>query len=468
MRGKNNTARMDTLEDRINSIEHELAVRTKGANSNSTIGTHRWKDVRDRLKADEAAVEIVRFRRFENHWTDTTIYAAIIVTGKTRKYPDIVILGNGNELDAGLYQEYLAAIHPRHASNTNMSMKEYRATFASRLKQLYTQYWAPIQRHLNGVRRVYVSSDGVYHRINLNTLMTPEGRYLLDALDIRLLSNTSDLLREETPQRQNRRRTALVMARPDYDHAPARNDSGKTDSGGAESYASAERSGSRMVWKDLTYTEDEGRLIASTMRNNSWQVALRLGREAVETELEVLPSPALIHIATHGFFLRDSVEATDIFSTSSDLMETRNPLLRSGLVFAGANSISKSLVENESALENSVKDDGVLLAEEVSHLRLEETELVVMSACETASGEVLGGEGVYGLQRSFLLAGARNVMMSLWSIEDNAAFALMERFYNSFIKKSKDARYSLRDAQRQMVRDGFLPCDWGAFVILSR
>ncbi|MFZ1730844.1 MAG: CHAT domain-containing tetratricopeptide repeat protein [Bacteroidota bacterium] len=466
-RGQNKVAHLDSTEKKLNAIEHELAVRTNGSASNNPVSTNRWKDVQDRLESDEAAVEIMRFRHFDNRWTDTTFYAAIILKGQTRAFPEIVILGPGSELETRCFQEYQAAIHPRHTSNSGSSMKEYRAAFPSRLKLLYNRYWAPIQSHLKGIRRVFVSSDGVYHQINLNTLIAPDGKYLLEKLDVRLICNTSDMPGKATPSLLDKKRSALILARPDFDHAPGRHEHRADKPGQIPPLASSERSQGSVSWADLKYTEDEGRLIASVLKSNSWHIKLRLGIDAVESELEVHPPPDLIHIATHGFFLQDSVQVADVFSTASELMISRNPLLRSGLALAGANITLENLVAPEAEIGEAVMDDGILLAEEVSHLRLEETDLVVLSACETASGTVQVGEGVYGLQRSFLIAGAKNVMMSLWSIDDNAAFSLMKKFYNSYIMQS-DAQTSLADAQRQLVRDGALPCDWGAFVILSR
>jgi CHAT domain-containing protein len=221
------------------------------------------------------------------------------------------------------------------------------------------------------------------------------------------------------------------------------------------------------LWRDLPFTEQEARDVRTALALNGWQTAGFFGGEASESTLRQHSAPTLLHIATHGFFLEDSSEVQEVFSAAAEPITRRSPLLRSGLVLAGANVTMRALRDQSLNAADALREDGILFAEEISHLRLDETELVVLSACETASGSILNGEGVFGLQRAFLLAGARNVMMSLWQINDQATALLMRYFYEDFAR-SHDAHAALRQAQLRMVHEGYLPCDWGTFVILSR
>jgi len=186
-----------------------------------------------------------------------------------------------------------------------------------------------------------------------------------------------------------------------------------------------------------------------------------------------LPFAHILHLATHGFFLEDQPHDPDagIFPwvgahettgwPSGQLPE--NPLLRSGLVLAGYNAWWRGQPVPEEA------EDGLLTAEDVSGLDLLDTELVVLSACETGLGEVHVGEGVFGLQRAFMLAGAKTLIMSLWKVPDQETQELMVNFYERLLVNGESRADALRNAQldlrkKQATAD---PYFWGAFVCLG-
>jgi CHAT domain-containing protein len=145
----------------------------------------------------------------------------------------------------------------------------------------------------------------------------------------------------------------------------------------------------------LPGTAKEADALANTVTGST----VYRGARATETTIKAVHAPAVLHLATHGFFLED---------TPSGDGATEDLLLRSGLVFAGANQLG------------SGTEDGILTALEASGLDLWGTKLVVMSACETGVGKISNGDGVYGLRRALVIAGAESLVMSLWQVDDDA------------------------------------------------
>jgi len=237
-----------------------------------------------------------------------------------------------------------------------------------------------------------------------------------------------------------------------------------------------------IVFSELPGTLSEANAIQEIANNETTLMLIR--ERALEEKVKELHHPQVLHIATHGFFLEDveqllennlsrgisGVLPTEMAihaqqeSKLSKTVEFRNPLLRSGLALAGANGLVDNIPLSEGA------EDGILTAAEVTSMDLYGTDLVVLSACNTGLGEIHHGEGVSGLRRAFRIAGAKNIIMSLWNIPDEETSWLMEAFYKNYFKgKSpasalKSARKTVR--ARLIERDGVdNPYFWGAFVL---
>jgi len=211
----------------------------------------------------------------------------------------------------------------------------------------------------------------------------------------------------------------------------------------------------------LPATKIEVEAIGKILKASGYQVTAFSQKTATEANLKATKGPVLIHIATHGFFLRDVEKSGTAFGVNIENAND-NPLLRSGILLADASSTVSG-----KRMPNLVSNDnGVLTAYEAMNLNLEGTDLIVLSACETGLGDIKAGEGVYGLQRAFLVAGADALIMSLWKVDDSATQQLMTNFYSNWSKLGNKQK-AFKQAQLQLMTKYKDPYYWGAFVMMG-
>jgi CHAT domain-containing protein len=227
-----------------------------------------------------------------------------------------------------------------------------------------------------------------------------------------------------------------------------------------------QKTGGETTWSYLHYTNTESRDIMQLLEENQIPSVLYSGVKGNKESFFGLDGKRtmVIHLATHGFFNQDIERNYDdmdqMIGQRGRQSATESALARSGLVLSGANTWAQEPMEG---VEN-----GVLLADEVARMNLLGADLVVLSACETALGEVDNSEGVFGLQRAFKLAGAQTLIMSLWKVDDEATSILISDFYrNWFSGMSKQE--ALNAAQKTMCANPryALPFYWSAFVMMD-
>lgn len=437
------------LEAEVNVMEKTLSLSSEDFKSINEISRVRWQDIQQRLGENDAAIEIVRIglqhqKGFEQLGfdRDTVLYIGLILT-KQEQHSSMVILPNGRALETRLAKFYSNSIKSKLADS-----------------QSYSHYWGPFSEQLQkvlprkGKHTIYLSSDGVYSRINVSSLFNPAtNKYVQDEYEIRLLTNTKDLLLSKASQGG---KDVELFGYPDYESTSSElpRQSVKLNSYDSLETNLEERSS---MGKNLTLlpgTKKEIEEIQKALSIKGVRNNIYLKADANESNIKNLQSPRILHIATHGYFM----ESENIEKQASSGIG-KNPLLRSGLFLAGAStSISKE--------QSSSGEDGILTAYEAMNLNLDKTELVVLSACETGSGEIANGEGVYGLQRAFQMAGAKAVIMSLWKVDDEATQQLMVQFYQYWMENGK-MHESFQRAQQNLRSTFPHPYYWGAFVLIG-
>ena len=312
----------------------------------------------------------------------------------------------------------------------------------------------PLRPLLGQTRHLLLAPDGALSLLPLGTLMDEDGRYLVERFTFTYLTSGRDLLWLQgiRPRPQG----ALVVANPDFGGRPRAPILPESHAGPA-AQRSVDLAGLR--FGPLPGTKGEAVALARLLPG----ATILTEGAATEAALKQAHAPRILHVATHGFFLADQPKAPEV-TRGVELLATEgplsppgpwreNPLIRSGLALAGANP------------RQSGAEDGILTALEAVGLDLWGTQLVVLSACETGVGEVHNGEGVYGLRRALVLAGAESQVMSLWKVADEATREFMVAYYGRLIKGEGRAA-ALRQVQLALLAqpERSHPFYWASFI----
>jgi len=456
----------DSLEKVANDLEKQLNRGATAFRQQTQALQVQWEDVKHSLSENEAAIEFISFRyRNDTAWTDSTLYAALVLRPED-EYPHMIELFEEKQLQTLLVNEVASDegfISDLYATR-GVGVVNAGQTFKG--DSLYQLIWQPLDSLLENVQAVYFSPSGLLHQIAFTALPYQQG-LLSERFNLHQLSSTRLLAVDAS---ENAITSAVVYGGIDYDTEPAILESNAAQSSTlmASLLPELSRGKSRGTsWQFLPGTTTESEKVYKLLNANDIHTAHLQADQAQEETFKALgkaKSPGIIHVASHGFFFADidkkQPEENELFTGEDTYRLAEDPLLRSGLLFAGANHVW----EGGSPLPGV--EDGILTAYEVAQLNLSNTELVVLSACETGLGDVQGSEGVYGLQRAFKMAGAKNLIMSLWKVPDAQTVELMEKFYTYWLEEDQPIRDAFRQAQQEM-KDKYDPYYWAAFVLVE-
>lgn len=435
------------LEKEAREMEKSLVKKSNAFSEMQKAQSLNWRDIQANLNEGEAAVEIIRFEESEDYREDSTAvgyYAALIIDENSTS-PQLKLL---------FPEKKLIKIIGEFPGNNKSYIEQLYGDKNKINTQLYDLIWKPLEPSLTDIDRIFLSPAGLLHKISFSALVNEQKILLCDAYDLEIKSSTSKLALT-SENNISEKSTAMIFGGVDFNSEEE----------------------NVQVWSYLEGTKKEAESIARIWDKKNQEVLLFTGRDAQESSFKKYANTAdVIHISTHGFFYANPEEidqkAKEEAKMSGDIafrgggrtgfgyqtfVHNPNSLMRSGVVLAGANQVwSNDKVEGE---------DGVLTAQEVATLDLRNTDLVVLSACETGLGEIKRYEGVYGLQRSFKMAGANFLIMSLWQVPDKETAEFMELFYSQ-LKKTNDVKKSFRTAQLKMSQKHD-PYYWAAFVLIE-
>jgi CHAT domain-containing protein len=425
------------LQEKKEKLENTISHHSEEFRAQSQAVT--LEAVQAAVPAETGLVEFITYRPF-NPKAETDIdefsrlrYAAYVLHHD--RAPQGIDLGEAESIDV-LVEKLRAAL--REPSREDVR------TLAQALAQRVFQ---PLQPLVSSDKRVLISPDGQLNLIPFEALLDDQGRYLVERFSITYLSTGRDLLRMQLPRPSQS--APVLVADPSFGEPAlvATTAMPKTRPGSARTARRSVTTGtdfSSLYFAPLEGTKAEARSIHALFPD----AQVLTGEQASESALEQLNAPRILHIATHGFFLEDKSP-----KPAGATVSPENPLLRSGLALSGANLVKDG------------KGDGILTALEASNLNLWGTKLVTLSACDTGVGEVKDREGVYGLRRSFFLAGAETLVMSLWPVSDYVTREMMTSYYGG-LKHGLGRGEALRQAQLAMLkRKGREhPFYWASFI----
>ncbi|ADO67825.1 Tetratricopeptide repeat family protein [Stigmatella aurantiaca DW4/3-1] len=451
--------RLKALVEEGDSLEAELAKRSAPLRSLTALPPP--TEIVDRVAAslpkDGALVELIAYKDRllgskpgspSRKVASEERYLALVL------FPDastrVVDLGPAEPID-------------RAATRLREALAEREASFQATAQELYRLVFQPVWRMLGPTRRLFLSPDGQLNLIPFAALHDGQD-FLLDAFDITYLSAGRELLR---PSRENAPSSSVfVIADPEFTASftpsPSPSSAASPPSETLERFFSTPRPElTRSAWVPLPGT----RLEAQSIQHLLPQAQLFLGSEATKDRLLHLPTPGILHVATHGFFLGDAPAALGfrgpafVDSLGGAPPPQQEPLLNSGLVLAGAH------IKTSDTTPPSL-DETLVTALELAGLDLWSTQLVVLSACDTGRGDVHLGQGVYGLRRSLVAAGAETVVVSLWKVSDGSTHLLMDTYYRNLLA-GQGRSSALREAMRSLRASHPHPHAWAPFIALG-
>ncbi|WP_370090433.1 CHAT domain-containing protein [Ekhidna sp.] len=388
------------LEEECARLEKDLSRKFKVFADQEKATYHHWAEISNMLEDSTAMVDIIQYRNYKVEVIDEKIDQAF---EDESHYVAFVV-----KKDSVLLPVKLAAIDfTKGFATYRNSLK-----FGVKDKISYGIFWEPIDKQLYDVNKLYLSSDGIFHKLNPVVFYNEvEDKYMSDKYDIINITSGKDLLYRD---KKEFLRDAKIFGNPDFSRIAG------------------------YSLKQLPGAEREANDITNILDVRRWSTETFYFTDATEDQVKSFANPGIIHIATHGYFIEDP-NFTD-------------PLHSSGLFLSRG--------------ENS-ENDGLLSAYEAMNLVLDQTNLVVLAACETGLGQVQNGEGVFGLQRAFLVAGADNVLLSLVKINDQAARNFMNLFYKELLEVTdpQQAFFNARAAFRKVDSN---PYNWGAYILVSK
>jgi len=471
------------LQGEMAKLETSITERTELAVLRVQERDLKLAHVAHNLPTQSALIDFIQFDRYDfggqaNHWKEKR-YAAYLTFPLARDSTNVIVervdLGEAAPIDDAV-----------QSVCKWMTSGQYEAKdLPAALQRLNELVYLTLARHLTNASHLIICPDGQLSRLPFE-MLSYQGRFLVETKTISYVGSGREIVRLAQPPVRTNTSPPLVMGDPDFDfdlltgvkmRLPSINTQRSTRKPlSATEVASASTKSLSSDYRGIRFTrlpgsKEEAQAVAELLGGDC---ALHLGKAARECDLKAVVSPRVLHLATHGFFLSDqdfkrtnSLRASwqGNFGTQRDASppgnDWENPMVRCGIALAGANHANQ--------VTNAVAEDGLLTGLEASLLNLQGTELVILSACDSGSGDIKIGEGVMSLRRAFRIAGAQTVLASHWKVSDKATSQLMTEFIRRW-RSGEPRAQAWREVQLSLLhsKDFSSPYFWAAFTLAGQ
>ena len=445
------------IQEEAEQLEKQITRSSAAYRENQALWQITWDSVRNHLSPNEVAIEYFSAPLSK----DSTMYCALLLRHNS-EYPELIPLFEEKEITSFIV-----------INDSNITNNTY--NFYANGDKISHLVWSKILPKIKESETIYFAPSGLLHQLAIEYLPYDEQHSMSDMYNMVRLSSTREIVKKKENIQHTK---SIVYGGIFYDLDK------KSLLAESRNYNSDELFAHRTISSNTTnrgtvlylpWTKKEAESINSLLKRNNINSTLYTASKANEESFKSLSGKHnnILHIGTHGFAWTDSIaQKQDYFSQYQKIHMFENesyphkftidPLERCGLLFAGANI---ALQGNNKNFPEGVQD-GILTAKEISLMDLRGADLVVLSACETAKGDITS-EGVFGLQRAFKMAGAQTIIMSLWGVDDQATQILMTEFYNNWIGKHQSKRDAFRNAQNTVRNQYEEPEYWAGFIMLD-
>ena len=463
----NQREKVEELESQLEENEKVLARLSASFRKEQAASGITPEAMKTALKENEIVIEFTHFEYKNPYSTDSIIYAALLLN-PIKDHVKFIPLFEEKSLDS-LFVSTLErkADYVKQLYGT----VDRGAVAINKPKQsLYELIWKPIEEELKGVKTIHFAPSGLLNRLNLSAISVEEEMTIGDIYNLVRYNSTRTLALNEDSVSFNNEVVLYGGIHYDIDSSEmAKANKNYLNQTIASSWAvsNVKKIDSTLRGGKLNYlrwTKKEIEAINELLGTNDFKTKMFSDHAATEESFLTIgqkdESPRILHIATHGFFFPDTDKSAS--NTNEPIFKSSdNPMIRSGLILAGGNHVWQG---NPPI---GKMEDGILTAYEISQMNLSDTELVVLSACETGLGDIVGSEGVYGLQRAFKIAGAKYLIMSLWQVPDQHTKDFMVTFYQNWLKEEMTIPDAFRKTQQEMKDRFYDPYLYAGFVLLE-